>query len=244
MEKALNDRYGGAKMKNIRVLLAEDESGIAEILKAYLAKEGFDVIHAREGKEALALFYSAAPSFVILDIRMPLMDGWQVLAQIRRESDVPVMMLTALDADVDKIQALRTGADDYIVKPFNPAEVVARVHVILRRIPYYHSDKDQQSFNTRNIEVNLLNHTVVIKNTQTDIGDLLTSTEYRILLHLIRFPKRVFSRQEILEHCLPEGDASERTVDSHISKLRKKFEQAGLASVPESIRGFGYRLGD
>lgn len=231
-------------MKNIKVLLAEDESGIADILRAYLEKEGFDVIHAREGKEALALFYSKVPSFVILDIRMPLMDGWQVLAQIRRESDVPVMMLTALDADVDKIQALRTGADDYIVKPFNPAEVVARVHVILRRMPYYHSDKDQQSYSTRNIEVNLLNHTVFVKNTQTDIGDLLTSTEYKILLHLIRFPKRVFSRQEILEHCLPEGDASERTVDSHISKLRKKFEQAGLTAVPESIRGFGYRLGD
>lgn len=244
METVQNNRYGGAKMKNIKVLLAEDESGIADILIAYLVKEGFDVIHAREGKEALSLFYSEAPSFVILDIRMPFMDGWQVLAQIRRESDVPVMMLTALDADVDKIQALRTGADDYIVKPFNPAEVVARVHVILRRMPYYHSDKDQHSFSTRNIEMNLLNHTVVIKNTQTDIGDLLTSTEYKILLHLIRFPKRVFSRQEILEHCLPEGDASERTVDSHISKLRKKFEQAGLTAVPESIRGFGYRLGD
>lgn len=244
METSLNDKCSGAKMKNIKVLLAEDESGIADILLAYLAKEGFEVIHAREGKEALSLFYSAAPSFVILDIRMPLMDGWQVLAQIRRESDVPVMMLTALDSDVDKIQALRTGADDYIVKPFNPAEVVARVHVILRRMPFYHTDKDEQSFSTRNIEVSLPNHTVVIKQTQKDIGDLLTSTEYKILLHLIRFPKRVFSRQEILEHCLPEGDASERTVDSHISKLRKKFEQAGLTAVPESIRGFGYRLGD
>ncbi len=236
-------------MNNIRVLLAEDENRIAEILLAYLAKEGFKVLHARDGKEALSLFYSESPSFVILDIRMPLMDGWQVLAEIRRESDVPIMMLTALDTDIDKVQALRTGADDYIVKPFNPAEVVARVHVILRRMPYYHSDKEQQSFSTksfstRNIEVNLLNHTVVIKNTQTDIGNLLTSTEYKILCHLIRFPKRVFSRQEILENCLPEGEASERTVDSHISKLRKKFEQAGLKAVPESIRGFGYRLGD
>ena len=231
-------------MKNIKVLLAEDENGIADILMAYLAKEGFNVIRAKEGREAVSLFFSEAPSFVILDIRMPLMDGWQVLAEIRRESDVPVMMLTALDADVDKIQALRTGADDYIVKPFNPAEVVARVHVILRRMSYYHADKDQQSFCTRHIEVNTINHAVVITKSQRDIGNLLTSTEYKILLHLIRYPKRVFSRQEILEHCLPEGDTSERTVDSHISKLRKKIEQAGLHSVPESIRGFGYRLGD
>lgn len=231
-------------MKNIRVLLAEDEDGIAEILLAYLAKEGFQAIRAKDGREAVSLFFSQAPSFVILDIRMPLMDGWQVLSEIRRDSDVPVMMLTALDADIDKIQALRTGADDYIVKPFNPAEVIARIQVILRRMSYYQSDKNQQSFSTRNLDVNLLNHAVVIKNTRTDIGNLLTSTEYKILIHLIRFPKRVFSRQEILEHCLPEGDTSERTVDSHISKLRKKIEQAGLTSVPESIRGFGYRLGD
>lgn len=244
MENRGDKQNGRTKMKNIKVMLAEDENGIAEILMAYLTKEGFNVLRAKDGREAVSLFFAETPSFVILDIRMPVMDGWQVLAEIRRESDVPVMMLTALDADVDKIQALRTGADDYIVKPFNPAEVVARVHVILRRMSYYYSDKEQQSFSTRNITVNVMNHTVVINNTLTDIGNVLTSTEYRILLHLIRFPKRVFSRQEILEHCLPEGDANERTVDSHISKLRKKIEQAGLPSVPESIRGFGYRLGD
>lgn len=244
MESVTDERKGRSKMKNIRVLLAEDENGIAEILIAYLSKDGFNVIRAKDGREAVSLFFSEAPSLIILDIRMPVMDGWQVLTEIRRESDIPIMMLTALDADVDKIQALRTGADDYIVKPFNPAEVVARVHVILRRMPFYQSDKDQQLYSTRNIEMNMTNHAVIIKNSQTDIGNLLTSTEYKILQHLIRYPKRVFSRQEILENCLPEGDASERTVDSHISKLRKKIEQAGLTSVPESIRGFGYRLGD
>lgn len=229
-------------MKNIKILLAEDENNIAEILTAYLVKEGFTVLRAKDGREAISMFYEDSPTFVILDIRMPHADGWQVLSEIRRDSDVPVMMLTALDADLDKIQALRTGADDYLVKPFNPAEVIARIHVILRRMTYHHAEKNQLSFSTRHIALNVTDHIVMIKN--INIGNQLTSTEFKILLHLIRYPKRVFSRQEILEYCLPEGDTSERTVDSHISKLRKKIEQTGLLSVPESIRGFGYRLGD
>lgn len=231
-------------MKNIKILLAEDEKDIADILFAYLQKESFTIIHAASGREALERYFEERPDFVILDIKMPFIDGWQVLNDIRKDSDVPVMMLTALDADVDKIHALRVGADDYIVKPFNPAEVVARIHVILRRQPFYSPNKNQNIYSSKNIDVDIVNHLVKIKNSGTEIGNMLTSTEFKILMHLIRYPKRVFTRRELLEHCLPEGEASERTVDSHISKLRKKIEQAGLPSVPESIRGFGYRLGD
>ncbi|WP_455818921.1 response regulator [Pseudomonas cerasi] len=231
-------------MKNIKILLAEDEEDIAEILVAYLQKESFSIIHAANGREALARYFEDRPDFVILDIKMPFVDGWQILNDIRKDSNVPVMMLTALDADVDKIHALRVGADDYIVKPFNPAEVVARIHVILRRLPFYSNNKNQQIYSSKNIDVDTVNHLVKIKNSSTEIGNILTSTEFKILVHLIRYPKRVFTRRELLEHCLPEGEASERTVDSHISKLRKKIDQAGLPSVPESIRGFGYRLGD
>lgn len=231
-------------MKNIKILLAEDEKDIADILFAYLQKESFTIIHTANGREALERYFEDRPDFVILDIKMPFIDGWQVLNDIRKDSDVPVMMLTALDADVDKIHALRVGADDYIVKPFNPAEVVARIHVILRRLPFYSHNKNQNIYSSKNIDVDTVNHLVKIKNSGTEIGSRLTSTEFKILMHLIRYPKRVFTRRELLEHCLPEGEASERTVDSHISKLRKKIEQAGLPSVPESIRGFGYRLGD
>ncbi len=119
-------------MKNIKILLAEDENEIAEILTAYMVKEGFTVVRAKDGLEAISLFFAESPSFVILDIRMPHVDGWQVLSEIRRDNDVPIMMLTALDADIDKIQALRTGADDYIVKPLTPRGN-RRIHVILRR---------------------------------------------------------------------------------------------------------------
>jgi len=231
-------------MKNIKILLAEDEEDIAEILFAYLQKESFTIIHAANGREALERYFEDRPDFVILDIKMPFIDGWQVLNDIRKDSDVPVMMLTALDADVDKIHALRVGADDYIVKPFNPAEVVARIHVILRRLPFYSNNKNQHIYSSKNIDIDTVNHLVKIKSSGTEMCNRLTSTEFKILMHLIRYPKRVFTRRELLEHCLPEGEASERTVDSHISKLRKKIEQAGLSSVPESIRGFGYRLGD
>ncbi|APP22564.1 MULTISPECIES: response regulator [Enterobacterales] len=231
-------------MKTIKVLLAEDEKDIREILTAYLNNEGFEVVTACNGQQAVALFRASAPQLVILDIKMPLMDGWQVLNEIRKTHDTPIMMLTALDTDVDKIHALRNGADDYIVKPFNPAEVSARVNVILRRIQFHSADKNTSVYSTKNIYINIENHQVKIKISGEDIGDKLTSTEFKILTHLIRYPKRVFTRQELLEHCLPENDANERTVDSHISKLRKKFWQAGLLNVPESIRGFGYRLGD
>ncbi|MGD8106325.1 response regulator [Pantoea sp. FN0302] len=231
-------------MNTIKLLLAEDEDEIADILGAYLQKENFEVIHAKDGLEAISFFKKGDIAFVILDIKMPAMDGWQVLNEIRKTSDVPVMMLTALDADIDKIHALRSGADDYIVKPFNAVEVVARVHVILRRMAFYDISKSTGHYSTRNIMLDVTSHQVKIKKTNVDIGDKLTLTEFKILQHLIRYPKRVFSRQELIEYCLPEGDVSERTVDSHISKLRKKIEQAGLQAVPESIRGFGYRLGD
>ncbi|WP_440504194.1 response regulator, partial [Serratia nevei] len=215
-------------MKTIKILLAEDEYEITEILTAYLRNEGFEVVPAHNGRQAIALFQATLPQFVILDIKMPLMNGWQVLNEIRKTHDTPVMMLTALDTDVDKIHALRNGADDYIVKPFNPAEVIARVNIILRRVSFHRNNKDLSVYSTKNIEINIEHHQVTIKNTGEDIGDKLTSTEFRLLTHLIRYPKRVFTRQELLENCLPENDANERTVDSHVSKLRKKFSQAGL----------------
>ncbi len=142
-------------MKTIKVLLAEDEKDIREILTAYLNNEGFEVVTACNGQQAVALFRASAPQLVILDIKMPLMDGWQVLNEIRKTHDTPIMMLTALDTDVDKIHALRNGADDYIVKPFNPAEVSARVNVILRRIQFHSADKNTSVYSTKNIYINI-----------------------------------------------------------------------------------------
>lgn len=118
---------------NALVLIAEDEPEIAEILDAYLAREGFRTVRAPDGRSALDLHQALKPDLVMLDVTMPRMDGWEVLAEIRRQGDTPVIMVTALDKDIDRLQGLRIGADDYVVKPFNPVEVVARAKAVLRR---------------------------------------------------------------------------------------------------------------
>lgn len=232
------------KYERKTVLLAEDDIEIAKVVVAYLERDGFNAIHAPDGETALKLIEQNDPDFIILDIKMPKKDGLQVLKEIRDNSDTPVMMLTAIDTDVDKIFALKTGADDYLVKPFSPMELVTRVHVILRRIQFHHKDEALSIYKTKNLEINKITCQVYVGPERKNISADLTSTEFRILMHLIRYPKRVFSRDEIMDACMPEGNASERTVDSHVSKLRKKLQQAGIFFVPESVRGFGYRLGD
>lgn len=225
------------------ILVIEDEAEIADILIAYLERDGFDTLYANNGVQGLEHHEKLSPSLIILDIRMPGLDGWAVLAEIRRRGDTPVIMLTANDKDADKLAALRIGADDYVVKPFNPSEIVARTQAVLRRTSRPLLSNKQKALESEFINVSPAEHSVFIKKSNEDIGYKLTTTEFKILMHLIKHPKKVFSRQELMEYCLSESDALERTVDSHISKLRKKLESAGVVGIPESIRGFGYRLG-
>ncbi|MGD8105118.1 response regulator [Pantoea sp. FN0302] len=227
-----------------RVLLAEDDTGIATIVEAYLRREGFDVIHAIDGEVAVKIAQQTLPDFVILDIKMPKKDGWHVLKEIRSFSNAPIMMLTALDADIDKVLALKTGADDYLVKPFSPVELVARVHVILKRMTYHSHSDELKVYRSQHLTINQATHQLWTNEGHKEISKLITYTEFRILLHLMRNPSRVFTRYELIEACFSDSDVSDRTVDSHISKLRKKLETVGISHVPEGIRGVGYRLGD
>ncbi|WP_380178077.1 response regulator [Kalamiella sp. sgz302252] len=229
---------------NSLILVAEDEADIADILIAYLRREGFSLLHAENGVVALALHEKHQPALVILDIRMPKLDGWQVLAELRRRGDTPVLMLTANDDDADKLAALRIGADDYVVKPFNPAEVVARAQAILRRAGQANKFPPQGVAGNSRLAVFAEEHRIILRHSGENIAAGLTTTEFRLLTRMAQQPRKVFSRLELLEACLPEGETLERTVDSHISKLRKKLEKAGLSGLPESVRGFGYRLGE
>jgi two-component system, OmpR family, response regulator AdeR len=224
------------------ILITEDEAEIAEILAAYLQRSGMRTIHAPDGREALAKHLSLKPDLVLLDVHMPRMDGWKVLSEIRTRGDTPVIMLTALDQDIDKLMGLRIGADDYVVKPFNPAEVVARVQAVLRRTSA-DSANNARLLRVGAFQVDLDNHEAVVRVGGKRRTLELTLTEFRILAALMRAPKRVFSRAELLVTCLPEGDTQERTVDSHISKLRKKLENLDIQGVPASVRGVGYRFG-
>ena len=226
------------------VLIAEDDVDIAEILGAYLARNGIQTAHAPNGREALAMHLALRPDLVLLDVLMPLMDGWEVLGAIRHRGQTPVIMLTAMDQDVDKLMGLRIGADDYVVKPFNPAEVVARVKAVLRRTRTEGMTKTSRVLRAGQFQINLENHEATVQvNGETQLLNL-TLTEFKLLACLARTPKKVFSREELLVDCLPEGDTLERTVDSHISKLRKKLEALGIDGVPASIRGVGYRFGN
>ncbi|MYM35819.1 response regulator [Duganella sp. FT50W] len=226
------------------VLVAEDESEIAQILMAYLSRAGLRVAHAPDGRRALEMHLMLKPDLVLLDVQMPQLDGWAALSQIRQRGNTAVIMLTAMDQDIDKLTGLRIGADDYVVKPFNPAEVVARVQAVLRRTAGQQGAQTSKQLRAEGLEVDLEHYeaAVCIDGQPRQLLSL-TLTEFRLLAHMLRAPKRVFSRAELLAACLPEGETLERTVDSHLSKLRKKVEAAGLAGLLESVRGVGYRLG-
>ncbi len=217
------------------VLIAEDDNEISAILDAYLVREGFRTVQARDGRTALDLHLALKPDLVLLDVTMPRLDGWEVLAELRRRGNTPAIMITALDQDIDRIQGLRIGADDYVVKPFNPIEVVARAKAVLRRSGLASAagvlrvgdlsidlDAYQASFGAESVP--------------------LTLTEFRILAHMARNPTKVFTRGELVDACLPGADALDRTVDSHLSKLRRKLEQAGAVGLLPGVRGVGYRL--
>ncbi|MCF5651319.1 response regulator [Pseudomonas tritici] len=232
-----------ADKRQALILIAEDEPEIADILSAYLKRSGFQTAHALDGRRALELHQSLKPDLVLLDVLMPNLDGWMVLAEIRHRGTTPVIMLTAQDQDMDKLMGLRIGADDYIVKPFNPAEVVARTQAVLRRSLDHGYAARHSVLRVNAFEIDIDSHEVSVRIGTQKHPLNLTVTEFRLLAQLAKAPKRVFSRAELLALCSPESDSLERTVDSHISKLRRKIEDLGLQGVPASIRGVGYRFG-
>lgn len=224
-----------------QILVVEDEYDIGDIIEHYLKREGMQVLRAMNGKQAIEIHASHPIDLILLDIKLPELNGWEVLSKIRQKAQTPVIMLTALDQDIDKVMALRIGADDFVVKPFNPNEVVARVQAVLRR-----AQQNQQVQNRnllyKNIEIHTDLHTVYIRQQDKKIMLNLTLTEYKILLLMIDQPYKVFTRGELMNHCLPDSDALERTVDSHVSKLRKKLEEQCLQNMLINVRGVGYRL--
>ena len=224
------------------VLIAEDEPQIARILAGYLERDGYRTAFAVDGQEALQQHLALAPDLLLLDVQMPRVDGWGVLTEVRRRGETPVIMLTARDQDADKLAALRVGADDYIIKPFNPAEVVARVAAVLRRSRVRHHPVGGQRLRCGPIDIDQETYVASVLRDGAPVPLSLTLTEFRLLAHLARTPRRVCSRLELLESCMPESNSMERTVDSHVSKLRKKLEEAGVMNMPASLRGVGYRL--
>lgn len=226
-------------MMNALILIIEDEPEIAEILESYFAREGFRVICAGDGPLGLAHHQRLRPDLVVLDIKLPGLDGYEVLATIRRRGETPVIMVTALAEDLDKLQALRIGADDYVVKPFNPLEVVARARAVLRRTL---GRAPETLLRLGPLSVDPQAIRAVVETAAGPVPLDLTPTEFRILAHMAAAPGRAFARADLVDACLPEGEALDRTVDSHVSNLRRKLSAAGAEGLLTGVRGVGYRL--
>lgn len=225
------------KTAPVRILIIDDEPRIRDLLRKYLAAEGFVVGEVVDGEAAVTEVRSGQWDLVILDIMLPKKDGWEVCREIRKTSEVPVLMLTARGDEVDRVLGLELGADDYIVKPFSPREVVARVKAVLRRIKKGAAPERLLSFAGVVIEPEA--------RTVTVNGALLALTpkEFDLLLTLARAPGRVFRREELLKLVWGYdfyGDS--RTVDTHITRLREKLNQAGAPPLITTVWGVGYKL--
>ena len=225
-------------MANNKVLIADDDSNISELIKVYFEKDGFETVTARNGKEAVELFKSEAPSIVILDVMMPEMDGWQVCREIRRISNIPIIMLTAKGETFDKVLGLELGADDYMVKPFDPKELIARVKAVLRRSETKEASTEKELV-FPNLTINLTNYELKINGNITEVPP----KELELLYFLASNPNRVFTREQLLEQVWGFdyfGDS--RTVDVHIKRLREKLEGAESNWQLKTVWGVGYKF--
>ena len=228
-----------------RVLVVEDDTETAEIIDLYLRKSGYDVTIARDGKSGLRAALEDTPDLVVLDLLLPALDGLQVCQELRAQSPVPIIILTALNTERDKLRGLDMGADDYLTKPFSPRELVARIRAVLRRTAEDGSGgeaptPENQALTYKGLILDLNSHSVSVQGRQT----LLTPTEFRLLEMLMREPGRLFSRSQLVETVLGyDYEGMDRTIDVHVLNLRRKIEpQPKRQKYIHTVYGGGYRL--
>ena len=223
-----------------KVLIVEDETNIAELLHLYLEKEGFETEVAGDGGRAVELFRSFKPDLVLLDIMLPVLDGWSVLKKIRSEDKTPIIMLTAKGEVQDKVTGLEQGADDYVVKPFEMKEVLARIHAVLRRT----SGAEEEATGEKKLSFDKL--TINLDSYELLVGEQRVDTppkELELLYHLASAPNRVFTRNQLLDEVWGFdyfGDS--RTVDVHIKRLREKLEGVSDQWRLKTVWGVGYKF--
>ncbi|MEN8905873.1 MAG: response regulator transcription factor [Clostridiales bacterium] len=224
-------------MINQKVLVVDDDVNICKLITLYLEKEGYDVYQAYNGNKALEVFKERTPNIVILDIMLPGMDGWQVCRDIRRISSIPIIMLSAKGETFDKVLGLELGADDYIVKPFEPKELTARIKAVLRR--YEHKESDTQEVVYPNLVVNRTKYSLKVFGENID----LPPKELELLFFLASNPNKVFTREQLLEQVWGfdfYGDS--RTVDVHIKRLREKINKGNQNWQLKTVWGVGYKF--
>lgn len=221
-----------------KILVVDDDLNICELLRLYLTKEGYNVVIVNDGASAVTAFQEESPSIVLLDIMLPKLDGWQVCREIRKFSDVPIIMLTAKGEVFDRVLGLELGADDYVVKPFDTKEIVARIKAVLRRssasiaeeIKEVHYDK---------LSINLTNYELKVAGVQVDTPP----KEMELIFYLAKSPNRVFTRDQLLDEVWGYdyyGDS--RTVDVHVKRLREKLEGVSDKWELRTVWGVGYKF--
>ena len=219
-----------------KILIVEDEANIRELLRLYLEREGYVVIEAENGVEGIKLWKSEKPDMLLLDVMMPVMDGWAVCKEIRAESDVPIIMLTAKGETADRVSGLEMGADDYIVKPLEMPEVIARVRAVFRRMA---PDDAPEKLSFDNLVIDKQAYDLVIKGKRVDAPP----KEIELLYYLASSPNRVFTRAQLLDDVWGFdyfGDT--RTVDVHVKRLREKLEGVSDKWELKTVWGVGYKF--
>ena len=230
------------------ILVVDDEPKIVQLVRAYLEKEGFQVTEAHDGAEALEAFRTSPPDLIILDLMLPCIDGIELTRLLRKESEVPIIMLTAKAEEIDRLIGLELGADDYVVKPFSPRELVARIRAVLRRAPapgmVPGSSKSAlgKQFHHGEFIVDIERRLVYVGDDTID----LTAFQFDLLFVMIRNPGRVFSRSELLELTTGESlETYERTIDAHIKNLRKALgEDSKSPRYIHTVHAVGYKFDD
>lgn len=223
------------------VLIVEDDRKTSSLIRLYLERENFNTLQAYDGHDALVQARAQSPTMVILDLMLPKRDGWEVCQELRRLSDVPIIIVTAREEETDRVLGLTLGADDYVVKPFSPRELVARVKAVLRRVRPA-TDRAGRILSHDTLVLNPAKRQVKLKGKPI----YLTVFEYRLLEALMASPGRTFSRDELLNHLYPGGEAVvDRVIDVHIGKLRQKIEETPTSPRHIfTVRGIGYHFAD
>ncbi len=224
-----------------RALIIEDDINIAELLKIYLQKDGFETENAYDGKKGVELAASFNPDIILLDIMLPIMDGWQVCREVRKNSRTPIIMLTAKSESVDKVSGLEMGADDYVTKPFDPKELIARIHAVLRRTEGGAEEEQDvgRKLTFDKLVINLDSYELIVNGEKIDTPP----KELELLYHLASFPNRVFTRNQLLDEVWGFdyfGDS--RTVDVHVKRLREKIEGVSPKWELNTVWGVGYKF--
>ena len=222
-----------------KILIVDDDENICELLNLYLKKDGFDTVLAYNGMQAVEYTEKFNPDLILLDIMMPKLDGWQVCREIRKKSEVPIIMLTAKGETFDKILGLELGADDYITKPFDTKEVIARIKAVLRRTSDKENQSDIKEVRFEKLIINLTNYELTVDGERIDTPP----KELELLYHLASNPNRVYTRDQLLDEVWGfdyYGDS--RTVDVHVKRLREKLEDVSQEWSLKTVWGVGYKF--